>query len=209
MLKNIRYFGSFGDDTLNELEKICSIKKLVEGEILFYEGDEPENIYFLNKGYLNILKNNGNLKQTYIHTIGPGNLVAEVTIFEKIKYPATTEAVRECEILVINKQEFMNKFFNDVHLIQEIVKSLSMKVKYLMNSLESETSINVNFKIAKFIIKNEVNIKNIKHKDIAYELNTTSETVSRILKKFKEQKFLSSTNPIIIQNIQGIRILCN
>ncbi len=209
MLKNIRYFASFDDSTLQELAKICTIKKLVLGEILFYEGDEPTNIYYLSSGYLNILKNNGNLKQTYVHTIGPGFLIAEVTIFEDIKYPATTEAIQECELLVINKREFIEKFFKDINLLQEIVKSLSMKVKYLMNSLESETSISTNLKIAKFIIKNEANIKKIKHKDIAYELNTTSETVSRILKKFMQQGFLSKTNPIIVKDIQGIRILCN
>ena len=134
---------------------------------------------------------------------------AEVTMFEDIKYPATTEAMIDCEVLMINKKAFMENFFGNVNLLQSIIKSLSMKVTYLMNSLEVETSIGTDLKIAKFIINHEETIGNIKHKDIAYELNTTSETVSRILKKFAESELLSKTNPIIIKNLHGLKVLCN
>jgi CRP-like cAMP-binding protein len=130
--------------------------------------------------------------------MSPGMLIAEVTMFEDIKYPATTEAMIDCEVLMINKKAFMENFFGNVNLLQSIIKSLSMKVTYLMNSLEVETSIGTDLKIAKFIINHEETIGNIKHKDIAYELNTTSETVSRI-----------KTNPIIIKNLHGLKVLCN
>lgn len=209
ILREIRYFTSFDDEKLEELSKICMMKKLSIGEILFYEGDEPEYIYYLTKGYLRILKKQANLKQVYIHTMSPGMLIAEVTMFEDIKYPATTEAMIDCEVLMINKKAFMGNFFGNVNLLQSIIKSLSMKVTYLMNSLEVETSIGTDLKIAKFIINHEETIGNIKHKDIAYELNTTSETVSRILKKFAESELLSKTNPIIIKNLHGLKVLCN
>lgn len=90
-----------------------------------------------------------------------------------------------------------------------MIKSLSMKVKYLMNSLERETSLGTDLKIAKFIINHEKTISSIKHKNIALELNTTSETISRILKKFKKNGFLATTNPITIQDLKGLKILCN
>lgn len=209
ILKGIRYFASFDDAKLSELSKICMMKKLSIGEILFYEGDEPKYIYYLTKGYLRILKNQGDLKQVYIHTMGPGMLIAEVTMFEEMNYPATTEAIQECEVLMIDRKEFLNSFFNDVDLLQAMIKSLSMKVKYLMHSLEFETSLSTDLKIAKYIISNEKNIANIKHKDIAIELNTTSETISRILKKFVKSGFLEKTNPIVIKNLHGLKVLCN
>lgn len=209
ILKEIRYFASFDDDKLASLSKICMMKKLSVGEILFYEGEEPKYIYYLTKGYLRILKNQGDLKQVYIHTMGPGMLIAEVTMFEKMNYPATTEAIQECEVLMINRKEFLDNFFHDVELLQAIIKSLSMKVKYLMNSLEFETSLSTDLKIAKFIINHEKTIGTIKHKDIAFELNTTSETVSRILKKFMKSEFLSKTNPIVVSNLHGLKVLCN
>lgn len=209
ILREIRYFTSFDDAKLEELSKICTMKKLSIGEILFYEGDEPQYIYYLTKGYLRILKKQANLKQVYIHTMSPGMLIAEVTMFEDMKYPATTEAMVDCEVLMIDRQAFLSNFFTNINLLQSIIKSLSMKVKYLMNSLEVETSISTDLKIAKFIISHEKTISTIKHKDIAFELNTTSETVSRILKKFAKSEFLSKTNPIIINNLHGLKILCN
>ncbi|MCI0500465.1 MAG: Crp/Fnr family transcriptional regulator [Epsilonproteobacteria bacterium] len=209
VLRSIRYFTSFDDIKLEELAKICTLKRLSAGEILFYEGEEPKHIYYLRKGFLKILKNQGALKQVYIHTMGPGMMVAEVTMFEQMNYPATTEAMEECEVLAIDRSEFIRIFFNDVSLLQAMIKSLSMKVKYLMNSLERETSLGTDLKIAKFIINHEKTISSIKHKNIALELNTTSETISRILKKFKKNGFLATTNPITIQDLKGLKILCN
>ena len=209
ILKEIRYFASFDEEKLDELSKICMFKKLTVGEILFYEGDEPQYIYYLTKGYLRILKKQANLKQIYIHTMSAGTLIAEITMFEDIDYPATAEAMVDCEVLVIDRVAFFNNFFTNVNLLQSIVKSLTMKVKYLMNSLEIETSISTELKIAKFIINHEKTINTIKHKDIAFKLNTTSETVSRILKKFKKNGFLETTNPIAIKNLHGLKILCN
>lgn len=209
ILKGIRFFSSFSDEQLSELEKISRIKKLDAGEILFYEDDPSINIYFLNKGFLRILKNQAELKQVHIHTMGPGNFIAEITIFQTMNYPATTEALQECEIVAINKKQFMEKFFGDVSLLQEMLKSLSMKVNYLMKSIERETIITKDLKIAKFILDHTANIGKIKNKDIAFELNTTSETVSRILKKFQKNGLLESTSPIKIKDIEGIRLLCN
>ena len=173
ILKKIRYFASFDDTKLEQLSKICALRKLHVGEIFFYEGGEPKYIYYLTKGYLKILKSQGGLKQVYIHTMGPDMLIAEVTMFEQMNYPATAEAMQECEILAIDRDEFYRSYLNEVEFLQAIVRSLSMKVKYLMSSLERETSLGTDLKIAKFIIIHEETISTIRHKDIAFELNTT------------------------------------
>ena len=105
--------------------------------------------------------------------MGPDMLIAEVTMFEQMNYPATAEAMQECEILAIDRDEFYRSYLNEVEFLQAIVRSLSMKVKYLMSSLERETSLGTDLKIAKFIIIHEETISTIRHKDIAFELNTT------------------------------------
>ncbi|MCK9336508.1 MAG: Crp/Fnr family transcriptional regulator [Arcobacteraceae bacterium] len=209
ILQNIKYFASFDDYSFERLSSISFTKRLVNGEILFYEGDEPRYIYYLIKGHLKVLKSQGDLKQVYIHTMCPGMLVAEITMFDDILYPATSEAIGECEVLAINKNDFIKDFLNDPSLLREMLKSLSIKVKYLMMSIEFETTLTTEVKIAKFIINHQNEISKIKHKDIAMELNSTPETISRILKKFVTNSFLEKSNPITIKNLQGLRILCN
>lgn len=208
-LREIRYFGGFDEKKLNELSKICMFKKLSQGEILFYEGDVPKYIYYLKKGYLRVLKNQGDLKQLFINTMNPGMLVAEVTMFENMNYPATTEAIGDCEVLMIDLAVFKKDFLNDVGMLQEMIKSLSIKVKYLMHSLEVETSLSTDLKIGRYLLEHQREISKIKHKDIAFELNTTSETVSRVLKKFVQKGLLEKTNPIVIKNANAIKVLCN
>lgn len=209
ILSGIKYFSSFKDSDLDKLARISFTKRLVSGEVLFYEGDESTYIYYLIKGHLKILKSQGDFKQAYIHTICPEMLVAEITIFDQIPYPATSEALGDCEVLAINKGDFMRDFLNEPLLLKEMLKSLSIKVKYLMMSIEFETTLTTEIKIAKFIISHQHQISKIKHKDIAMKLNSTPETISRILKKFVTNNFLEKSNPITIKNLQGLRILCN
>lgn len=209
ILQNIKYFASFDDSHFEKLSSISSIKRLTNGEMLFYEGDEPEYVYYLISGHLRVFKSQGNFKQVYIHTMCPGMLVAEITIFHHMPYPATAEAINECEILAINKQDFEREFLNDPFILKEMLLSLSLKVQYLMTSIEFETTPTTEVKIAKFILNHQSEISNIQHKDIAIKLNSTPETVSRVLKKFVANDFLEKSNPITVKNLKGLRILCN
>jgi CRP/FNR family transcriptional regulator len=209
ILGQIRYFASFNVQQLDLLQSISSTKKLANGEILFYEGENPTHIYYLLQGQLRVLKSQGELKQVHVHTMYPGVFVAEVTIFQKMSYPATTEANGPCEVLAIDKDLFCEKFLNDVDLLKQMLRSLSSKIGYLMQSIELETALTTEIKIAKFILAHQDDIEKIKHKDIAIELNSTPETVSRIIKKFVENGFLARSNPIKVKNINGLRILCS
>lgn len=200
MFRKIKYFDNLSEEKLNTLSLISKVRKFNSKDILFYEGDEPNCLYYLISGSVKVLKQQGNLKQVFVTSFNSGIFIAETTMLEDICYPATIEAETDIVTIEINLIKFKNEFLNDNATLLAMVGSLSKKIVRLMNSFERETSNSVEVKISKYILMNEENLLHIKHKDIAFELNTTQETLSRVLKKFKKDGILEKTNPITIAN---------
>lgn len=207
LLRSIESFSSLDDEQIRLLEKICTSKKIVKKEILFYEGDEPESLYYLLEGELQMLKNQPDLKQLHVHNIQAPSFVAEITIFQNITYPATAEATKDSLLLCFDKHEFEENFLKDPSLLEGLNLSLSKKIRYLMHSIDAKTMLNAEAKIAKYILNYEEQIQDKKHKDIAFELNTTPETVSRVLKKFVTQGILFKSTPITIKDKKSLQNL--
>lgn len=199
-LRKIRYFDNLSEDRLKALSDISRVRKFNQNDILFYEGDDPIHLYYLVSGSVKVLKQQGNLRQVFVTSFGSGIFIAETTMLENISYPATIEAEIDIETIEIDLIRFKNEFLNDNATLLAMIGSLSKKIVSLMLSFERETSNSVEVKISKYILAHEENLANIRHKDIAFELNTTQETLSRILKKFQKDGVLEKTNPITIAN---------
>lgn len=200
-LRNIKYFKKLSEDKIKELSNICNIKVFKKGEIVFYEGESANFLYYLKNGAVNVFKSQSDLKQIHITTFSSNLLIAEMTMFEGIDYPATVEACsQKVELIEIDLKKFKENFLTDPNTLLEMLKSLTMKINRLMHSIDMETSTNIDIKISKYILENEHIIHSIKHRQMAMELNTTPETLSRILKRMQQNGILESTNPIVIKN---------
>lgn len=200
-LRNIKYFKKLSEDKIKELSKICNTKVFKKGEIIFYEGDSADFLYYLKNGSVKVFKSQNDLKQIHITKFSSNLLIAEMTMLEEIDYPATVEACsQKVELIEIDLKKFKENFLSDPDVLLEMLKSLTMKISKLMHSIDMETSTNIDIKISKYILENEHTIDSIKHKQIASELNTTPETLSRVLKKMQQNDILECTNPIVIKN---------
>lgn len=184
-IKNIACFSKLNDEQLEKLKKISVVKKYNAKEILFYEGDTPIYLYVLLQGTLKVYKTNHKGQQIFLHQFYPGGLVAELTHFENIPYPATAEFTSNSEVLRIDYAALEKDFFKNPDISMEIIKSLIAKHKILIEIIQNEVILTADAKIAKFILENGELFTTLKNTQIASILNITPETLSRTLSRFK------------------------
>ncbi len=208
VLKEIDYFKLLDEENLKELANISTEKKFYPGEIILYENDIPKYLYYLKKGSVKVLKQQKFPKLVHVATFDANIFLAEITIMEEIRYPATIEAIGQVETIEIDLDKFKKRFLNNPAILFSIAKSFSGKLMKLMHSFELETVANIELKIVKYILEHETILCNLKHKEIAHRLNTTPETLSRILKKLQKEEILESTNPIVIKDRCKLRGYC-
>lgn len=189
-LKEISFFKNLSEKELKRLEEISFFKSYKKGEILFYEGEESENLLILVQGVVKIYKMSSKNKEILLHLIRPISIVAELVNFDEIPYPASCEFITDGEVLKINYAKFKTEFMENPKICVEIIKSLTEKIRALNLLIERQVVLNADERVVNFIMENFELFKNSKQSQIANLLNLAPETLSRMISKFKKSGFL-------------------
>lgn len=189
-LSKVYFFSSLSQDQIKKIEKITKTKKYKKGEFLFFEGEKPKYLQILLNGIIKIYKTTQNGSEIIINHFYPTTMIAEMPCFEHMHYPATAVCETDAEILLIDYDIFEKEFLNDPAVSFNIIKSLSKKIKNLDETFTRTITMNALQKCARFIYENEKLFCDLKQKKIAQILNITPETLSRTIKKFKNEEIL-------------------
>ena len=82
------------------------------GEYLIYEGEHSNEMYYVTKGTLAIMKKKGSVEQQ-IGTVYSGEVVGEMSFMDEKPRCASVRALSECELTVIHRIKF-SKAMDDV-----------------------------------------------------------------------------------------------
>lgn len=187
-LKDICLFGSLDDNQLKKLDQISSIKKLKPGNILFYEGDEPKNLYFLLDGLIKLYRYDKNDNINILSYYYSQALIGEAATLQRTPHQVSAECETHSTVLVVSFDEFEKNFLSDPDIALGIIMQLVTKVKQLMNTNMQQTSMQ---KLAGLIFENHELFTKLKKYKIAEILNMAPETFSRNLKKLQSDKIIS------------------
>jgi CRP/FNR family transcriptional regulator len=181
-LKEICLFGSLDDKQLKKLNEISSIKSFQPGNILFYEGDEPKNLYFLLDGLVKLYRYDKNDNINILSYYYSQALIGEAATLQRIPHQVSAECETHSSILVVSFNEFEKHFLRDPNVALGIIMQLVTKVQQLMNTNMQQTSMQ---KLAGLIFENHELFSKLKKYKIAEILNMAPETFSRNLKKLQ------------------------
>ncbi|TBR80856.1 Crp/Fnr family transcriptional regulator [Campylobacter novaezeelandiae] len=178
------------EDYLNFLHKIGNIKRYKKNNILFYEDEQAKNFFILLKGKVRVYKSI-NDKEMTLHHFLPTSFIAEMPAFKRLKYPANAEFEEESEILEINFEKFYNLCLENTKFNFLLIASLFEKIKILEKKL-LQNSLGLKERVISYILENEQKLDIMTQKQISLDLNVRVESLSRILKEFKNKNLLTT-----------------
>lgn len=196
-LKNIYLFEGLEDNTLQKIEDISTIEKLNKNNILFYEGDESKYMYILLKGIIKLYKVTSVDKELVLKYFHENEFIAEVANFEEMDYPATAQAFTDIEVLKIDFKKFKDEILSNPKLSFLITKSLINKIRNLENLVSMHLVLDSKERVAKYICQNPEDFFKTKKVLIAEILNITPETLSRILRVFKNENIINTQDKTV------------
>lgn len=189
-LKKTSIFSKLTEEDMEYLLSISKLKTLQEGEILFYKGDAPTQLYVLLDGKCKIYKHNKQGHEVVMKLFEDVSLIAELANLEHIAYPSNCVASEVSTFLVIDYKRFEHYFLKNSDLLLLFVKSLTQQVFNLERIIHSNITLDAPSRVAKFLYENEEEFYAKTNVEIAQHLNITPETLSRVLKKFKNAEIL-------------------
>ena len=190
-LKSTVLFQNIDEETINKIESFTTEHKVSKDNIVFYEGDEPKYLYLLVKGVIKLYKTSSSHKEIVLKYFHENELIGEVANFEDIPYPATAKAYSDVEILKVDFQKLKEIIFTCPNMAFNIQTSLIKKIKNLENIISTNLVLDSKERVAKYIHNHADVFFETKNIEIAEILGVSPETLSRILKFFKDHDIIN------------------
>lgn len=199
-LRHCQIFAGLAPADLQAVAQVTVTKNLDKGAYLFREGDTGQGFYIVQKGTVNVHRVTAGGKEQVIQIFRTGASFAEATLATMTGYPADARALEPTQVLLVQKSGFLSLLRQQPELALRMLASMSIHLRALIGQLEDLTLKDVETRLANWLVKRcpdpaslapaRIEIKTTK-RVLAAELGTVSETFSRTLAKFREQKLVT------------------
>jgi len=205
-LRSCQLFTGLPQPDLEQIAAVTVTKSLEKDEYLFHEGDAAIGFYIVQRGAVNVHRVNAAGKEQIIHVFRTGDSFAEVALASPTGYPADARALEPTQVLLVQKDGILALLKRQPELALRMLGSMSSHLRVLVGQLEDLTLKDVETRLANWLVKRcpastgdkPVNIElKMTKRVLAAELGTVSETFSRTLAKFREQKLLTVKGRVV------------
>lgn len=199
-LRSCRLFTGLPLPDLENIACATVVKSLAKEDYLFREGDPAAGFYVVQRGAVNVHRVTAGGKEQVIHVFRAGDSFAEVALATPTGYPADARALEPTQVLLVQKDDFLALLKRQPELALRMLGSMSSHLRVLVGQIEDLTAKDVETRLANWLVKRCPNPKaespvkielTVAKGVLAAELGTVSETFSRTLAKFREQKLIA------------------
>ncbi len=205
LITNTTFFKGLSDTHRKELARICSVQTVKKRDYLFHEGEKGGCMFLLIGGNIQLHKNTEDGREVVIRMIKPGDVFAEVVLFEKERYPVSARAVTNVDSLAFPR-EGIHRLLAEEDFRRDFIAMLLAKQRYLTERIQELTTKDVEHRFFTFLRSQYGEQETIKtplsKKDIAAAIGTTPESLSRLILRLTDDE-------IIDWKGKEIRILSN
>jgi CRP/FNR family transcriptional regulator len=187
-------FKGVSEESRAKLSAVCFGEKIAKKDHLFFEGERGNAFFQLISGRIQLHKTNEDGKETVIRLITPGDIFAEVILFEKDVYPVTAIAVEDSEVIRLPKFATLN-LLGEEHFRNEFIADLLQKQRYLAQQIQRLVAYDIEERFFLFLRDHYGPVcaiePGLSKKDIAAAIGATPESLSRLILRLQKRKVLS------------------
>jgi CRP/FNR family transcriptional regulator len=193
LLNQSAFFKGLNDSHRAELAAIGTVKTVKKREYLFHEGEKGGSMFMLLGGNLQLHKNTEDGREVVIRVVKPGEVFAEVVLFERDRYPVSARAVATADVLVFPR-EGIHRLLAEEGFRNDFIAMLMAKQRYLTERIQELTTKDVEHRFFTFLRaqygEQELIKTPLSKKDIAAAIGTTPESLSRLIQRLSEEEII-------------------
>jgi CRP/FNR family transcriptional regulator len=188
LFRQTELFRGMSEDALARLAAKGRQRRFEQGDTLFVEGTKGSEFFLLMEGDVRLYKTSPEGHEIALRIIRPGEIFAEVVIFEDTTYPASAAALSACSVFSIGRASFA-ELLEDNRFRNEFITMLMKKQRYLTERILYLTTYAVEERFFRFLLEHYgtsgVYRVDMAKKDIASAIGTIPETLSRLINRLK------------------------
>jgi CRP/FNR family transcriptional regulator, cyclic AMP receptor protein len=217
VLRRTPLFASLTGSELQALASRTTRKKFQKDEQLFAEGDPCGGLYLVAAGKVRIFKLSPAGREQILAVEGPGSSFAELPVFDGGNYPAAASALEDTEVLFVSRKDFQNFCREHPDVALKVIAVVGSRLRRLVGIIEELSFTTVRQRLIALIVrlaqadgtpsKEGIRVELTKsHQDLASELGTVRELVSRNLGRLQAEGFLDvEGRKIVVKDLHGLK----
>lgn len=184
-------------------------------QIIYVENDEPAYLYFIKKGQVKTYKRSKDGRELSSTLYNDGDFFGYESLCNATNYSDNSATMADSELLLIAKADFMDYLLNHQEIAGAFIGLLSGSVQEKEEQMLKLAYFSVRKRVAEALVqvagkfgdgKSDACTLKISRDDLAALVGTASETVSRMLADFKDEKLIEKTgNAIHIVSIEKLK----
>lgn len=217
ILRKTPLFASLTDKEMEALAGRVSNRRFERGALLFSEGDTCTGLFLVASGKVRIFKLSQSGREQVLAVEESGSSFAELPVFDGGNYPASASALENSEVLFISRMDFQNFCREHPDVALKVIAVVGSRLRRLVGIIEDLSFTTVRHRLIALILrltqasgttsKDGVHVELTKtHQDLAAELGTVRELVSRNLSRLQAEGFLEvDGRRIVVKDLAGLR----
>jgi CRP/FNR family cyclic AMP-dependent transcriptional regulator len=217
ILRKTPLFASLTEEEMRALAARATRMQFQKDEQLFAEDDPCTGLYLVSAGKIRIFKLSPSGREQVLAVEGPGSSFAELPVFDGGNYPAAASALQDTEVLFISCKDFQDFCREHPDVALKVIAVVGARLRRLVGIIEELSFTTVRQRLISTILrlaeasrvrsKEGIHIELAKsHQDLAAELGTVRELVSRNLSRLEAEGFLNvEGRKIVVRDMPGLR----
>lgn len=217
ILRETPLFAALSEAEMRALSGRITRLRFGRGELLFNEGDACSGLFLVASGKIRIFKMSPSGREQVLSVETPGSSFAELPVFDGGRYPASASALEDAEVLFISRKDFQNFCREHPEVALKVLAVVGSRLRRLVGIIEDLSFTTVRQRLISVLLrlteesgtttKNGVRLELTKsHQDLAAELGTVRELVSRNLSRLQAEGFLDvDGRTIVIKDLAALR----
>lgn len=198
-----QFFCALTPPTLATFESIAFTNIYPTGSLLYSEGEAARAVYVVCKGTVKLSIASGDGKTLITHIARAGEALGLSSVFSGHEYRTTAETLEPCQVKVIRRDDFVRFADNDLDAARRVFRQLGHDCDASNDHVRTiGLSHSAAEKLAHLILtwcdesgrpsEKGTRVQMLMtHHDISQLIGTSRETVTRLLKEFREKGILS------------------
>ena len=191
LLENSPYFRGLSPSSRESLAAACGLETVDRRDYVFFEGEKGQAVFLLASGAVQLVKSAEDGREVVIKTVQPGELFAEVVLFERDAYPVSAVAVKKSSVYRLPRNRF-RALLDSASFRDDFIAVLMSRLRYLSDRILQLTAHDVEERFFHFLEeqygRRESYTPPLSKKDLAAAIGTTPETLSRLILRLKDEK---------------------
>jgi CRP/FNR family cyclic AMP-dependent transcriptional regulator len=216
-LARVPIFSGLSEEELSFLIQRTVPRRFSPGEIVFSEGERCSGLYVVASGQVRIFKTSGAGREQVLSIDGPGNSIAEIPVFDGGNYPASCATIGSATLLFVSKQDFQALCLAHPQVSLKVLRVVGARLRRLVGIIEELSFATVRERLIALIVRlaetagtpsqDGLRFELPKsHQDLAAELGTVRELVSRNLSRLQAEGLLEvQGRKIVVKDLAGLK----